>query len=112
MNEQKIEPRLEEEISRAAAAESRIPVIIEFAQRVDAPLSEDREAGLERLERQIEAAQRPLVGRLRELGVADVRRSALANALSASLTPAQIAAASDHPDVRLIRLRREEQVTT
>jgi hypothetical protein len=115
MAQEKIDPRLVEELERATAEsrlDSPIPVIIEHVRAVSAGGGE-RGAGLAELEREVRESQRPMVERLRELGAgATVRQHTLANAVSAALTPAQIAAMAEHPDVRLIRLSREDQVTT
>src|SRR5262249_54445096 len=73
----------------------------------------ERGAGLAALEREVSELQRPMVERLRELGAgATIRQHILANAVSAELTPAGIAELAKRPDVRLIRLEREDQVTT
>src|SRR5262249_26806005 len=70
-------------------------------------------AGLAALEREVSELQRPMVERLRELGAgATIRQHILANAVSAELTPTGIAEMAKRPDVRLIRLEREDQVTT
>jgi hypothetical protein len=115
MTPQKIDPRLADELDRVARegrADQPIPVIIEHVKAATAPAGE-RGAGRAALEREVRELQRPMVERLRELGAAaTVRQHVLANAVSARLTPAQIAAMAEHPDVRLIRLVREDQVTT
>ncbi|MGE5286228.1 MAG: hypothetical protein ACM3ML_03295 [Micromonosporaceae bacterium] len=115
MAKEKLEPRLAEELERVAQAGSptrRIPVIIEHV-KVASPSGGDRGAGLAALEREVRELQRPIVERLRELGAGPtVRQHILANAVSADLTPIEIAEMAKHPDVRLIRLAREDQVTT
>ncbi len=115
MTQAKIDPMLAEELRRAAAeglADRPIPVIIEHVTPVPAS-SGERGAGLAALERQVRELQRPMVERINELGAgATVRQHVIANAVSARLTPAQIAALAEHPDVRMIRLIRDDQVTT
>lgn len=114
MADQKLEPRLAEELSRVANSGSPgrpIPVIIEHVQVVS-PAGGERGAGLAALEREVHELQRPIVQRLRELGAAEtVRQHVLANAVSAELTPIGINEMAQHPDVRLIRLAHEDQVT-
>jgi hypothetical protein len=115
MMEEKLEPRLAEEVRRAAEAGSpnrRIPVIIEHVRAASAA-GGDRGTGRAALEREVRELQGPMVERLRELGAgATVRQHVLANAVSAELTPSGIAEMAKYPDVRLIRLAREDQVTT
>ena len=67
--------------------------------------------GLGDLAERIRHAQDALVRTLAELGAKDVRRAMLANALSATLTPAAIDEVAARDDVRALRLDREEQVT-
>jgi hypothetical protein len=115
MTQAKIDPALAEELRRAAAQglpDRPIPVIIEHVTPVPAD-SRERGGGRAALERRVRELQRPMVERLNELGAGGtVRQHVLANAVSARLTPAQIAALAEHPDVRLIRLIRDDQVTT
>jgi hypothetical protein len=115
MADEKLDPRLADELQRVAEAGSparRIPVIIEHV-KVASPTGGERGAGLAALEREVRELQRPIVERLRELGAgATARQHILANAVSAELTPSEIAEMAKHPDVRLIRLAREDQVTT
>jgi hypothetical protein len=109
----KLDPRLAEELDRIAREgrpDQPIPVIVEHVRAATA--SGERGAGRAALEREVMELQRPIVERLRELGAAaTVRQHVLANAVSARLTPVQIAAIAEHPDVRLIRLVRDDQVT-
>ena len=115
MAEEKIEPRLAEELQRIAQSGSppgRIPVIIEHF-KVASSTGGERAGGLAALEREVHKLQQPIVERLRELGAgAAIQQHVLANAVSAELTPAEIAEMARHPDVRLIRLEREDHVTT
>jgi hypothetical protein len=113
--EEKLDPRLAEEIRRVAQSGSptrRIPVIIEHVKAASA-IGGERGMGRAALEREVRELQGPIVERLRELGAgATIRQHVLANAVSAELTPEGIAEMAKHPDVRLIRLAREEPVTT
>jgi DNA-binding MarR family transcriptional regulator len=115
MGSSKIEPALAEELRRMQAgdrATEAIPVVIEHIATLRAPEGMGRE-GLSELSREAHRAQQGLVNRLRELSVSDpIERAALANALFVSLTPAQIEAIAEHPDVRLIRWNRSVKVTT
>ena len=115
MAEEKIEPALAEELERidqAGSPTTRIPVIIEHV-TVASSIGGDRAGGVAALEREAHKLQQPIVERLRELGAgAAIRQHVLANAVSAELTPVQIAEMAKHPDVRLIRLEREDHVTT
>lgn len=115
MAEEKIEPRLAEELERIAQAGSPpklIPVIIEHM-KVVSSMGGKRAGGLAALEREVHRLQQPIVERLRELGAgAAFRQHVLANAVSAELTAVQIAEIARHPDVRLIRLAHEDQITT
>jgi hypothetical protein len=111
MVEGRLEPRLVEELKRVAPTR-RIPVIIEHVKAASA-IGGERGAGRAALEREVLELQRPMVERLRELGAgATLRQHILANAISAELTPVEIAEIAKRPDVRLVRLAREEQVTT
>lgn len=114
MGDSKIDPELEEEMSAVRAAgrgDRSIQVIIEVTGQADVPRSQDRTAALQGMERQVQALQKRLMGRLDELGVL-VQRSLLANALFTALRPDQITEIAQHPDVKAIRLNREQQVTT
>lgn len=106
-----IEPALAEELRRSPAG-AAIPVIIEHVRTVEAPSGTDPGGALAALDRRTGLLQRGIVARLAELGVRDARRAALANALFATLTPAQIEAIAAHPDVRMVRGNRPEAVTT
>lgn len=111
----KIEPRLAREIEQAEEAgdpDRRIPVIVELAGGAEvAPSREEPGARLERLEQTVRELQAGVVQRLRELDAGEVEQLTLANALSARLTPTQIASVAERGDVKIIRLSREEQVT-
>ena len=104
----RIDPALADELRRARAegrTDTAIPVAIEHrsplvAQGVDLADLEARSAEL----------QAALLGRLHDLGVHDIKRTPLANALFAELTPAQIEAIAAHPDVRIVRLNRAVDV--
>jgi len=115
MAEEKLDPRLADELKRVVQAGSPtrpIPVIIEHV-KTASPADGERGAGLAALEREVSKLQRPMVERLRELGAgATIRQHILANAVSAEPTPTEIAEMAKRPDVRLIRLEREDQVTT
>ncbi len=115
MANEKIEPRLLEEIRRVETAgqpDRRIPVIIEHVRQISIEREEGRRMEYGALEERMRAEQQGIRKRLSELGVTnDVRQMALANALEVRLTPAQIKEMAGHSDVRLIILNREEQVT-
>lgn len=114
MADLKIDAGLQEEIRRAEAAgqaDRAIPVIVECAGYVEGAWGEDRKAELERMERRLGELQARVLDRLGELGASGVQRSALSNALFTALTPAQIGEIAAHPDVKQVRLSREEQVT-
>ena len=115
MPDQKIEPRLAQEIERVESAgqpERAIPVIIEHVQALTIPTGGSARGQLAALDRQVSHLQAGIVARLSELGsTGELHQATLANALSTSLTPAQIRQIAAHGDVKLIRLNREEQVT-
>lgn len=115
MTEAKIDPRLREEMERAeAAGDAARPISVVIA-HAGTTSGAQEVSGLDyaALERRVQAAHRGLRARLAELGAAaEVRQITLANALEARLTPAQIRAIADHPDVGTIVLNREERVTT
>lgn len=109
----RIDPELAREIRHLVETgddERTVPVIIECAGEVEA--GEGGVAGLERMGRQLHTLQQHVLERLEQLGADMVERSALVNALFASLTPAQVTEIARHPDVRMVRLSRPEQVTT
>ena len=111
----RIDPELAGEIHRIEHGHDHgrtIAVVIECVGEVEAGGDDDRAAGLERMEQHLHTLQRRVRERLDQLGVSRVEGSALVNALFASLTPAQINDIASHPDVRIVRLSRPEQVTT
>lgn len=106
-----IEPALAAELGRGSGAS--IPVIIEHVRTIEAPPGTDPGGALADLDRRAAELQRGIVARLDELGVRGaIRRTALANALFATLTPDQITGIAAHPDVRLVRWDRPAVVTT
>lgn len=109
----RIDPELAREIrhlEETGDAERTVAVIIECVGEIEA--GEGGVAGLERMGRGLHTLQQRVLERLEQLGAGVVERSALVNALFASLTPAQVVEIAHHPDVRMVRLSRPEQVTT
>jgi hypothetical protein len=100
-----LEPRLERELARLEAAGEAgrlVQVVIEHARPAAEPAT---------------AAQRyallaPIMARLTALGARQFSALPLVTAVSAALTPGQIRAIAQHPDVRLIHLAEPEIVTT
>jgi hypothetical protein len=110
----KLEPRLERELEVVEAAgqsEHVIPVLIEHAAPAVVVRGQDRRAALEAVERRSRELQQGIVARLRALNGQGIQQLGLANAISASLMPSQIRTIADHPDVKIVRLARPEQVT-
>ncbi len=100
-----------EVVEAVSPAGRPIAVVIEHATRVTATPSRDRGGGLRELEQRTAELQRGIVAELRRLQASDVRQLALANAIAAELTPAQVREIAEHPDVRAIRLAGPRQVT-
>jgi hypothetical protein len=114
MATEKIEPRLAREIdaAQAAGASRLIPVVIEHRQAATPAGDGDPRTRMEAMAVRARESQRGIVERLAELGASSgIERAVLANALSVPLTPEQIRAIASHPDVKLIRLGIEQQVT-
>jgi hypothetical protein len=116
VSHEKLEPLLQKELARAdelGDPERTIPVLIEHVTAAEIEPGRREEAGaqLDDLARRVRELQEGIVARLAELGAGEVKQAALANALSAGLTPAQILAVAERDDVKLIRLDREEVVT-
>ena len=114
MVDDKIELRLREELRRLEAdadADRRLPVLIQHVAALEG--TGESGPGLDALEHRATELHRELLARLRELGdVGEVRLLALANAVAVRLTPAQILAAAEHPDVKVVVWDRKDQVTT
>lgn len=110
----RLEPRLERELALAESgglAERPIPVLIEHVIPARPPGGLDRRAALEAMERRSREQQTDLVARLEELGARNIERAGVANAVSAELTPVGVRLIAAHPDVRIVRLARLEDVT-
>lgn len=115
MSDQRIEPRLRQELRRGEGGRDparRIPVLIELVRTVEIPPVADPGERLAELESQTRELQRGIVTRLGELGVreGEIHRFSLGNALAVVLTPAQIAEIARHPDVKLVRWNRADRV--
>ena len=111
----KLEPRLAQELAAARATGSMskpVPVIIELATPLRIGAVSRRPQTIESVERRGHRLQRKLVARLIELGARHIQQVSLVNAVSAELRPTQIPLIAAHPDVRIVRLARREQVTT
>src|SRR5215831_19002157 len=114
MGHPKLEPRLEREVEvvEAAGQSARvIPVLIEHTTAATVGRGQDRRTSLEAVERRSRELQQAIVARLRELNGQGIQQLGLANAISVSLMPSQIRTIADHPDVKIVRLARPEQVT-
>jgi subtilisin family serine protease len=124
---EKLEPRLrahiEEERVRAARRggtradvdESSFDVTISHVDAIRAPegaARTDRAAALDELARRMRESQRPIIDRIRELtGREPLAAHDLVNAVSARLTPPQMAAIAGMDEVELVRLERLDPVT-
>jgi hypothetical protein len=115
MGIEKLEGKLEaemEETEASGATDRRIPVLIEHTD-VLVPSGEATEAQLEDLERRTKELQQGIMSRLSELGAEErAHQLALANVVSADLTPREIRELAKLEDVRTIRLNRQQNVTT
>ncbi|MGH2692216.1 MAG: S8 family peptidase [Actinomycetota bacterium] len=123
MSIEKLEPRLanliEDNRVRAerrgmalSAVEGQtFEVTISHQDYVRAEEHEDRRAALNELARRIEQAQAPIVAKLGEIG-AEARIQALTNAVTTTLTPAQLAQIAELDEVKIIRHERLDPVTT
>ncbi|GAA4729711.1 S8 family peptidase [Phytohabitans rumicis] len=125
MSRDKFEPRLTEAIGaqrvRAEARGARasevdegetFEVTISHHERLGAPEGGGRE-GLEELRARAVRSQDPILERLREAAPgANLRQHVLANAVTVSLTPAQMERVAEIDEVELVRLARFDRVTT
>ncbi len=110
MGSARITPELSAEMSalrKAGRAEARLAVVI----AVEPPAESAGARDVEAMAAAIRAAQEPVVRRLAQLGVTRLRRQAIASAVEAELTPAQIEAVADEPTVRRLMLDRVVKVT-
>jgi serine protease AprX len=126
----KLEPRLltliEQEKVRAtdrgatAAAvdeEERFEVTISHHESVVAEEAEEeeeaRQAALEDLERRTQQSQQPIVEQLQQVvGDTEIKSHSLTNAVTTSLTPAQMEQVAELDEVSMIRLEKLDKVTT
>jgi len=111
----KLEPRLKQMVAAAIASggqERAIPVLIELANPLRTPKSGTRQQALRSMQRQSHRLQKGVVNRLVEIGAKHIEQSAIANAVSAELTPTQIALIVDHAEVRSVHSSHPERVTT
>lgn len=123
MSVEKLEPRLANLIednrvraerrgmTAAAVEEQTFEVTISHQEYVRAAEDEDRQAALDDLATRIQDRQASIVGRLEELG-AEARVQALANAVTTTLTPPQLAEIAELDEVKIIRHERLDPVTT
>lgn len=104
---------LAQEIDAAIATgkDDPIPVIIEHADVISAQEGPSG-GGIGDLEARVKKSQQGIVEQLRKSGAPDIQQSVLANVITATLKPPAIEAVADREDVRIIRLNREEQVTS
>ena len=111
----KLEDKLEAEMEEAEASgatDRRIPVLIEHTD-VLIPSEDATDAQLEDLERRTKELQQRIMSRLSELGAQErAHQLALANVVSADLSPSEIKEVAKLADVRAIRLNRQQNVTT
>src|SRR6266540_3729475 len=71
-----------------------------------------RQAALASLEHQVHELQAPVLAVLAEIGIEPDRQHVLTNAVTATLTPAQIRQVAELDEVKLVRLESFDQVTT
>lgn len=71
-----------------------------------------RQAALASLEHQVHELQAPVLAKLAEIGIEPDRQHVLTNAVTATLTPAQIRQVAELDEVKLVRLESFDQVTT
>src|SRR6266704_3404253 len=71
-----------------------------------------RQAALASLEHKVHELQAPVLAKLAEVGVEPDRQHVLTNAVTATLTPAQIRQVAELDEVKLVRLESFDQVTT
>lgn len=87
-------------------------VIIELADDLAAPDSGSRDEKLTEMKQMAERSQASLVAHLESLGVSQFESLTLSNSIATELTFEQIESVAGREDVRRIRLRRIERVTT
>jgi hypothetical protein len=110
MSTEKIDAKLRQEIERlerSGTSAQRLPVIIEQGDSGNVTGARDVAA----MEKQVRAAQGPLLKRLGDMGVRNVQQLILANAVAADLTPDQIRDIASEPAVKRIIWNVAERVT-
>jgi subtilisin family serine protease len=125
MPDDKLEPRLLTFIDQqkvragvhgvsAADAEEQesIQVTISHQEDVQADEGQERSAALSDLEERVRRLQAPVTARLAEIGAGPAKEHVLTNAVTATLTPAQIRQVAELDEVKLVRLESLDQVTT
>jgi subtilisin family serine protease len=123
MSHPKLEPRLaqfiENEKTRATATgrvaaqvdDLPIPVTISHHEELRASADADRSAQLGALGARVQESQKPVLDRLKSLGVKAPKVHALTNAVTASMTPLQMEQIAELDEVKLIRLEALDTVT-
>jgi serine protease AprX len=129
-NDDKLEPRLltfiDEQKVRASArgmsaaeVEEQQSVQVTISHQEDVQATEGqpgegqaRQTALASLEHRVHELQAPVLAKLAEIGVEPDRQHVLTNAVTATLTPAQIRQVAGLDEVKLMRLESFDQVTT
>lgn len=118
MYSEKLDPRLLEEIrlrsqDESAREESQpFTVAIELVEDLPAPQSGSRKEKLAKMTQLAQQSQAALLAELKSMGVTEFESLALSNSISTELTLEQIERVASRDDVRRIRLRKIERVTT
>jgi serine protease AprX len=102
-------------LAKMAAEEQPIEVTISHEEDVSPQpgAADERDAALADLESRVQASQAPILAQLDAMGARkDAIVHTLTNAVTARLTPSQIAEISQLDEVKLIRHERLDQVTT
>jgi serine protease AprX len=126
MSNEKLEPRLVEAIEaqkRRAESQGRSPRAVDEADKFEVTISHYERvsaqeeavggAGLGELSERTERSQASIVDRIRAVAPdAPIKQHTLANAITTTLTPAEMARVAEIDEVSLVRLERLDHVTT
>ena len=115
IDQEKVRASARGETARAVDEEERFEVTISHHESVlaEEAAEEDQQAALEDLERRTQQSQQPIVEQLRQVtGDAEIKSHSLTNAVTTSLTPAQMDQVAELDEVRMIRLEKLDKVTT
>jgi len=107
--------KLDANLSRAlreSPADQVYPVIIEFWESVEFPANAPRDLKGELLDQRTKSIQSGVVSLIKSLGIDSYSKLVLSNSLSIELSATQLLEIASRREVKRIRLRKSDQVTT